>query len=75
MRTTINIEDDLYKAAKSMATAENKTIGQMISELIRKALQPPNYPVKDDDIPTFRVSENAPPLTLEMVREADEDLE
>ena len=56
-----------------MASAENKTIGQVVSTLIRKALQPQNYRETDDGIPTFRVSENAPPLTLEAVREADED--
>ncbi len=56
-----------------MAIAENKSIGQIVSALIRKALQPPNYLEAKDDIPAFRVSENAAPLTPELVREADED--
>ena len=73
MRTTVTIDDDLYEAARSMAAAEGKTIGQVISALLRKALRPTSYSTIDEDIPAFRVSENAPPLTPEMVREADED--
>jgi len=69
----LQIDDDLYQAAKSMAAAQNKSIGRVISALIRKALQPQNYRETDEGIPAFRVSENAPPLTPEMVREADED--
>ncbi len=41
--------------------------------MIRKALHIKEYRDDVEDIPAFRVSENAPPLTPEMVREADED--
>lgn len=74
MRTTLQIDDDLYMAMKSMAAAEDKTIGEVVSSLLRKALIPRDYPEIDADLPSFRVSENASPLTLEMVREAEEDL-
>ena len=73
MRTTLQIDDDLYQAAKSIAAAEDKTVGQVISILLRKALFLKNYREDPDDIPSFKVSEDAPPLTLEMVRKADED--
>ncbi len=73
VRTTLQIDDDLYQAAKSIAMAEHKTVGQIISTLLRKALFSKDYREGADDIPSFRVSESAPPLTLEMVREADED--
>ena len=73
MRTTLQIEDDIYQAAKSIAVMENKTIGQVVSVLLRKALFPKEYPAGTEDIPSFRVSENAAPLTPEMVREAGED--
>ena len=73
MRTTLQIDTDLYQAAKSIAMAENKTVGQVISALLRKALFPKDYSENADSIPSFRVSENAAPLTLEMVREASED--
>jgi hypothetical protein len=65
----------LYQAAKSIADIERKTVGQVVSSLLRKALHSRDYPDGQDDIPVFRVSENAPPLTLERVRLADEDAE
>ena len=73
MRTTLKIDDDVYQAAKSIAATEHKNIGEVVSNLIRKGLYSNSYSEHTDDIPAFRVSENAPPLTPEMVRDADED--
>jgi negative regulator of replication initiation len=73
MRTTIKIDDELLRAAKSIAATEHKTIGEVISALLRKALLLKDYSEGDEGIPSFRVSENAPPLTPEMVSEAEED--
>jgi hypothetical protein len=73
VRTTLTIDDDLYQAAKNIAIAEHKSIGEIISFLIRKALMSKDYSEVKDDIPSFRVSEKVSPLTPEMVREADED--
>lgn len=41
MRTTLDIDDDILQAAKELARAENKTAGQVLSELARKALTQP----------------------------------
>ena len=41
MRTTIDIADDVLLAAKERARYEKKTVGQMISELARRALTTP----------------------------------
>lgn len=38
MRTTLDIADDVLHAAKERARRENKTAGQVISELARQAL-------------------------------------
>jgi len=38
MRTTIDIEDDVFHAAKEMARHEHLTAGQVISRLARLAL-------------------------------------
>jgi hypothetical protein len=38
MRTTLDIDEDVLSAAKELAAAENKTAGQIISELARKTL-------------------------------------
>jgi hypothetical protein len=41
MRTTLDIADDVLQAARERARYEKKTVGQMISELARRALTGP----------------------------------
>jgi hypothetical protein len=38
MRTTLDIDDDVLRAAKDLARREKKTAGRVISELARKGL-------------------------------------
>jgi hypothetical protein len=38
MRTTLDIDDDVLRAAKELARRQRKTAGRVISELARKAL-------------------------------------
>ena len=38
MRTTIDIDDDVLQAAKERAKREQKTAGEVVSELLRQAL-------------------------------------
>ena len=45
MRTTLDIANDVLQAAKERARRENKTTGEVISELARSALTaPPHTP-------------------------------
>ena len=41
MRTTLDIDDDVLRAAKELARRERKTAGAVISELTRRALTAP----------------------------------
>lgn len=40
MRTTLAIDDDVLLAAKHIADAQRRPVGQVISDLIREALAP-----------------------------------
>lgn len=73
MRTTLRIEDDVLRAARSLAEAEGRTVGDVISDLARKGLAPKPQEATEDDFPVFSVPENATPITPEMVRRAAED--
>lgn len=42
MRTTLDIDDDVLAAARELAKAEGKTMGEVISELVRLALTSPS---------------------------------
>lgn len=41
MRTTLDISDDILYAAKELARREKKSLGQVISELARRAFATP----------------------------------
>jgi len=41
MRTTLSIEDDVLYAAKSLARRDGRTLGDVISDLARRALLTP----------------------------------
>jgi hypothetical protein len=45
MRTTLDIADDVLQAVKERAKRDRKTIGEMISELARRALPTPQEPL------------------------------
>ena len=44
MRTTLDIADDVLFAAKEIARREKKPLGQIISDLARRAFAQPEFP-------------------------------
>jgi hypothetical protein len=73
MRTTLQIDDDILRAAQSLARSEKRSTGAVISELARRGLAPRRTASRCGELPTFEVPEDAAPITLEMVRGALED--
>ena len=73
MRTTVSLDDDVLRAVRSLAKESGKSLGCVISELIREALRPSQQVTYESGIPMFQVRENAPPITPEMVGSALED--
>jgi hypothetical protein len=70
VRTTLEIDDDVLQAARSIATAESKSIGSALSELARNGLAPRRQSKTRSGFPVFEVSRDAPPITLEHVKDA-----
>ena len=42
MRTTLDLDDDIVRAARELARREKKTMGRVVSELTRKGLTTPS---------------------------------
>jgi len=75
MRTTLELDDDVVRAARAIAAAEGRPLGRVVSELARRGLiPPPLQPEEEGGFPVFRVPEGAPPITDQMVRDAFEDV-
>lgn len=59
MRTTITLSDDVYQAAKTLAEGSGRTLGEVISDLLRRALRPQSDPKMSGRFPCFSVPANA----------------
>ncbi|HEX9726990.1 MAG TPA: CopG family transcriptional regulator [Gemmatimonadales bacterium] len=73
MRTTLNLDDDVMRAIRTLARERGESLGSVVSTLVRDALRAPDEVTYASDFPVFRVREGAPPITPEMVGEALED--
>lgn len=69
MRTTLNIDEPVLLAVKSLAAQTGKTIGETVSELLVKALTRDETPTVRNGVPVFPRSSNPGPATMELVNE------
>ena len=75
MRTTLAIDDDVLLAAKHIAEAQRRPVGQVISDLIREALAPANQagPTYLNGILQLPVKPGAV-VTPELIKQWDDEL-
>jgi hypothetical protein len=76
MRTTLDVDEDVLMAVKSLADARRMTAGQVLSELAREALQPKHSQKKRNGVPLFPHSTkpSGKLVTMELInRLRDED--
>ncbi len=75
MRTTLDVDTEVLIIVKEIAFQQHSSAGAVVSELLRKALQPGQVPLETrNGIPLLPRRPNGPKITLEMVnRLRDED--
>jgi len=62
MRTTVTLDDDVYEAARALAEASGKRLGEVLSELVRRGLKSSPRSRRSSrkrDFPMFEVSARA----------------
>jgi hypothetical protein len=75
MRTTLAIDDDVLAAAKEIASHGRTSVGEVISELARRALQPAKSAKSArNGVPLLRVALNTPRVTSALVRKLNEEI-
>ena len=74
MRTTLAIDDDVLAAAKAIASQRNQTLGEVVSELARKALRPPVSAAVRNGVPLLPMRTPGAIVTLETVNALRDDL-
>lgn len=70
MRTTITLDDEAYEAALTLSKSSGKRLGEVISQLIRRAMQTAESPQakRGKRFPVFEVPQGAPMISLRAVR-------
>ncbi|MFS8147756.1 CopG family transcriptional regulator [Rhizobium sp. BR 249] len=69
MKTTLAIDDDVLDAAKEIAERQEKNLGEVISDLARKALQLQQPPVRRNGVPLIKKKPTGRTITPEFVNE------
>ena len=59
MRTTVTLDDDVFEAAKCLAQASGKQLGQVLSHLARRGLQAQAKATTKNGLPVFKVPSDA----------------
>lgn len=75
MRTTLTLDDDVLNAARELADLQRRPLGEVVSDLIRHALNPPSAraPKYRNGILLLDRGDDAAPITMEMVNRLRDD--
>ena len=76
MRTTLAIDDDVLAVAKSLASRQGKTVGEVVSSLARQGLargRAKGQSVRNG-LPLLAVRQPGKPVTLELVNQLRDEL-
>ncbi len=73
MRTTVDVDEDVLAAARSLAAAQGRSLGAILSDLARRGLDDGADVVVGDGFPVFDVPSGGRPITSEAVRAALDD--
>ncbi|TCU11887.1 DUF6364 family protein [Rhizobium sullae] len=67
--TTLAIDDDVLDAAKAMAEQQDKSLGEIISDLARKSLIQARSPVMRNGVPLIKEDPTGRAIAPEFVNE------
>lgn len=73
-RTTLQLEDDAMRVAKAHAERHRLTLGQAVSELVRKAAERPLVTEERSGLRVLRLNRQSPKVTAARVQQLREDL-
>ena len=74
MRTTVNLPDDVYEAARSVAASKRLSFGEALAQLVRQGLNSPAALDNRNAFPSFVVPSDAEPITLEQTLRAEDEI-
>ena len=74
VRTTLEIDDDLLQVARQLAQQRKTTMGQVISQLVRNAMEPKNSPRSRNGVRLFDPKPGARKPSMALVNRLRDEL-
>ena len=74
MRTTLNLPEDVYQAARSVAFVKGVSLGDAVADLVRLGLSAGVQIDETKPFPCFVITKPGPPITLEQTLAAEDEL-
>ena len=75
MRTTLSLDDDVFREVKVYAEARDVAIGRAVSELVRRGLQAPLQTRIVNGFHVVELPPGSPPVSIEDVERLQDELE
>ena len=75
MRTTLNLDDDVLEMVRQYSEARSLALGKAASELMRKGFSTPTPTRMINGVVVFDLPPDSPPVTTEMVKGFESELE
>ena len=73
MRTTLNLDDDVYELVRFYAESRSEPVGKVVSELVRRAIRAPLRTRIEGGFHVVDLPPNTPPVTTEDVKRFEFD--
>lgn len=73
MRTTLSLDDDVFREVKRYAVSRDLALGKAVSELVRRGLQAPLQTSLVNGFPVVKLPQGSPTVTAEQVRKLWEE--
>lgn len=75
MRTTLSLDDDVFREAKVYAQSRDIALGKAVSELVRRGLQAPLQTRVVNGFHIVELPPGSPPVSSEDVRNLQDEME
>jgi hypothetical protein len=75
MRTTLSLDDDVFREVKAYAESRDVAIGKAVSELVRRGLRAPLQTRLVNGFHVVELPPGSPPVSIEDVEKLQDELE
>jgi hypothetical protein len=73
MRTTITLDDEIFRLVSRQAKLRRTSLGKAISDLVRRGLRAPTPSTEESGVVVFQLPNDSPPVTTDDIRRLEDE--